>query len=1364
MKNIYFFLMLLFTVNGVWGQNVSATWGINGSTAWYTAANWAGGAYTGVQGAAASNSNIATFATGSTGNPFGINMGTASLNLGAISVDNTRTTATNITNSSGTAGVLRLYGTTINSVANVIIRNNGTGLLTLQTTNTMGLVISNATDNIINIDNTGGITIASIISGANKLTKAGAGAGVLLLSGVNTFTGGTTITTGTLTCGIASTIPSTGTMTLNGGTLRTGSAAGFTQSTGTLSLTDNSFIALGTGIHNLSFANSSAVIWTAAKTLTITGWTGGYNGTTGTAGKIFVGADATGLTAGQLAQIQFKDVSNNFFSATILATGEVVPASAACVAPTTQASAITFSNLAITSYTVNWTVGNGNKRVVIMNTTNSFTNPGDGTDPAANPVYGGSGEQVVYNNNSNTVNISGLTASTTYWLRVYEYNCTGVNTKFNVTTATNNPNSQVTNAATPTITTSVASLTSFGVIVVGANSAERTYQVSGAFLTNDIAVTAPAGVEISLASGSYLNITGNTINLTQTGGTVALTDIYARYTPATANGAFSNNIDNISTGAVTKNVAVTGAAIDVEPTTQSAITFGAITTTSIVVNFSGGNGAKRLLLAKSGSAVNSNPVDATTYIDGGGVFASGTQIGTLNYVVYAGTGNTVTVTGLTQGTVYHFAVYEYNDNSTPGAENYMTSTPGIANATTDVTVVNYTWIGGNSSWATAANWSPTRTTPGTTDVLQFNDGTTVTVTGVPAQTIRQLLVSNNTIVNLQAPATATLTIAGGTGTDLDVAAGSQLNSDGAFALTITLGTGATGSITGNMTYANAPHKLDAADASAIIFNSPSVFTQGIGCTGSVFNTTGTAGVIVFATGTTFIQNAGSNPFALTQPASKVVFQAGSLFKVQQNAGPSFSGRTYANLEINFATFSQSGSGANTLNMDNLTITQGTLNLGMTGTFNLKGNISVATGATLNFAPASISTLTLNGSAAQSISNSGTLTFGTNQSITVNNANGITLNTNIALGTAATLTLTNGKIILGSNNLSVTTIAGGSLANYIQTNSTGSLTINNIAVAPKTLPIGNAKYNPLIIENGSGHNWTANVGDGLISDPGFPTNKAVLVTWNITPSVNPPAAGADITFQFDEAAAPAGQTGANFTTAENVQAWHRTSYWIPSGSPAAVSGTTGASTVKVIGITQFSPYALSNISGPLPITINYFTGSKQGSNHLLNWKVTCNATPKATMILERSGDSRNFSGINTIVADAVRCDQPFNYIDAQPLKGMNYYRLKMIDADGKITYSSIVALLNAVKGFGIISIAPNPVVDGNFKLNVTNAVASKMDITIVDMQGRLVQKQNLSAIAGFNSLTINVNNLAAGTYTIQVTVADEKSRIVRFVKQ
>ncbi len=133
----------------------------------------------------------------------------------------------------------------------------------------------------------------------------------------------------------------------------------------------------------------------------------------------------------------------------------IIAGSGGVSAPTTQASGITFSSVGQTGMTVNWTSGNGSKRIVIMNTSNSFSNPTDGTDPTADDSWNNSGEQVVYNNSSNTVPVTGLTASTTYWYRVYEYNGSGATTKYLTSTATDNPKSQATTSGVvlPTVTT-----------------------------------------------------------------------------------------------------------------------------------------------------------------------------------------------------------------------------------------------------------------------------------------------------------------------------------------------------------------------------------------------------------------------------------------------------------------------------------------------------------------------------------------------------------------------------------------------------------------------------------------------------------------------------------------------------------------------------------------------------------------------------------------------------------------------------------------------------------------------------------------------------------------------------------------------
>ena len=191
---------------------------------------------------------------------------------------------------------------------------------------------------------------------------------------------------------------------------------------------------------------------------------------------------------------------------------------------------------------------------------------------------------------------------------------------------------------------------------------------------------------------------------------------------------------------------------------------------------------------------------------------------------------------------------------------------------------------------------------------------------------------------------------------------------------------------------------------------------------------------------------------------------------------------------------------------------------------------------------------------------------------------------------------------------------------------------------------------------------------------------------------------------------------------------------------------------------------NNFNAALPITINYFNGTKNNGNHLLNWKVTCVSTPSATIEVERSIDDRNYSSIYSITATALRCQQPFDYTDNQPAKGVNYYRLKMTAVDGKVTYSSIVSLINASKGIDVMNIAPNPVVNGGFNLKVSAAEKVQMQLQITDMQGRILQTQAVSLIAGFNSIPVNVKNLAAGTYQLFGNTVDGRTRVLRFVIQ
>lgn len=109
------------------------------------------------------------------------------------------------------------------------------------------------------------------------------------------------------------------------------------------------------------------------------------------------------------------------------------------VIPATQASNISSPDPSSNSIDLNWTNGNGDKRIVMVNTANSFTAPADGDDPVANPIYGSRGQQVIYNGTGTSVTVSGLQPETTYWFRIYEVLGSGLTTRYNTSSSATNP-------------------------------------------------------------------------------------------------------------------------------------------------------------------------------------------------------------------------------------------------------------------------------------------------------------------------------------------------------------------------------------------------------------------------------------------------------------------------------------------------------------------------------------------------------------------------------------------------------------------------------------------------------------------------------------------------------------------------------------------------------------------------------------------------------------------------------------------------------------------------------------------------------------------------------------------------------------
>jgi len=213
-----------------------------------------------------------------------------------------------------------------------------------------------------------------------------------------------------------------------------------------------------------------------------------------------------------------------------LAIDDLSFSASAPVAPTTQDANITFSNVLTTSMTINWANGDGAKRMVVLNTANSFTNPVNGTEYTGSSVYG-SGEQVVFVGTGNSVGVTGLLPNTTYHARVFAYNGVDASAVYNLSTATDNPNSTTTlapSAATQLVVLSVNGGNSpiqgvpFSVVVESQDNANAPQVVNAnttvtLSLFNGFGTLAGTLSGVMLAGTSQVTITGVTYDASETG-------------------------------------------------------------------------------------------------------------------------------------------------------------------------------------------------------------------------------------------------------------------------------------------------------------------------------------------------------------------------------------------------------------------------------------------------------------------------------------------------------------------------------------------------------------------------------------------------------------------------------------------------------------------------------------------------------------------------------------------------------------------------------------------------------------------------------------------------------------------------------
>ena len=325
-----------------------------------------------------------------------------------------------------------------------------------------------------------------------------------------------------------------------------------------------------------------------------------------------------------------------------------------------------------------------------------------------------------------------------------------------------------------------------------------------------------------------------------------------------------------------------------------------------------------------------------------------------------------------------------------------------------------------------------------------------------------------------------------------------------------------------------------------------------------------------------------------------------------------------------------------------------------------------------------------------------------------------------------------KMVLGNFNITATGVTNYNSTRYVQTNGTGRFTMAVGNGATTIFPAGNSAYNPVSIKNNTGaaDNFGVQVLDELYVN-GYngtaSTSSRVRRTWDISKTTANGGSGIDFIFNWN-----AGETVSLSTPA----LFHYSSGWSKQTAGATSSTATSLTYTGYTG--TFSPFAIANVNASLPVTWLSFTVQKQNDNALLTW-ATATENNNRDFVVEHRIKSKNWETVAVIGgAGNSITEKKYEYLHTDPADGINYYRIRQRDYDGKSSFSSVQTL--QFEHANALSIYPNPVVNGNVNLRIKKPGV----LGIYTNNGQLVVQKKLGTAGVHN---INLQNLAKGIYRL-----------------
>jgi hypothetical protein len=178
---------------------------------------------------------------------------------------------------------------------------------------------------------------------------------------------------------------------------------------------------------------------------------------------------------------------------------------------------------------------------------------------------------------------------------------------------------------------------------------------------------------------------------------------------------------------------------------------------------------------------------------------------------------------------------------------------------------------------------------------------------------------------------------------------------------------------------------------------------------------------------------------------------------------------------------------------------------------------------------------------------------------------------------------------------------------------------------------------------------------------------------------------------------------------------------------------------------------------LPISLTHFSATPKADRIELNW-ATASEQNNDYMAVEKSAEGRRWEEIGRVAgAGTTTLPQSYTLSDDKPLPGLNYYRLRQVDFDGRFEYHKTIAVDFNGGLSGGLHLFPSPAKD---HLNVTLPAAAQQDseLWLLDAQGRILQRRVVPQ--GGAQAVFEVSALPEGVYFVRMQGDVRSFRFVR----